>query len=210
MLGKLGVCVTVCWVPSCGGTKQSFFRFILWQLNVSFHFLNLVTSRRWQLLQQISNALSSIFSVFAVAASMKNYLTWQSSTEGEPVLHVNVELNVALEVNTWEIYREDLQLQTVAAVHNQELGYKVFKPFDYSPEVAISYSVFPRLVFLMLAFSTGLHSPFYNVTALSCWDTWQCVSGHDLRLKLLVDFEKVLQHLESWGLLVILSIRLPQ
>ncbi len=60
----------------------------------------MVTSRRWQLLQQISNALSSTFSVFVVAASMKNYLTWQSSTEGEPVLHVNVELNVALEVNT--------------------------------------------------------------------------------------------------------------
>jgi hypothetical protein len=144
MVGKLGVCVTVCWVPTCGGTKQSFFRFILWQLNVSFHFLNLVTSRRWQLLQQISNALSSTFSVFVVAASMKNYLTWQSSTEGEPVLHVNVELNVALEVNTWEICRGELQLQTVAAVHNQELGYKVFRPFDYSPEVAISYTVFSQ------------------------------------------------------------------
>ncbi|CAK9190049.1 unnamed protein product [Sphagnum troendelagicum] len=34
------------------------------------------------------------------SASMKNYLTWQSSTEEEPVLHVNVELNVALEVYT--------------------------------------------------------------------------------------------------------------
>jgi hypothetical protein len=43
----------------------------------------------------------------------------------------------------------------------------------------------------MLGFLTGLHSPFHNVTALSCGDTWQCVSGHDLRLKLLVDFEKV-------------------
>ncbi len=75
---------------------------------------------------------------------MKNYLTWQSSTEGEPVLHVNVELNVALEVNAWEMCHEDLQLQTVAAVHNQELGYKDFKPVDYSPEVAISYIVFSQ------------------------------------------------------------------
>jgi hypothetical protein len=39
---------------------------------------------------------------------------------------------------------EDLQLQTVAAVHNQELGYKDFKPVDYSPEVAISYIVFSQ------------------------------------------------------------------